>query len=44
MALLVVLTGTTHPGFALFPAFTNSLLLVAAGIAEASGIRFKFVG
>ncbi|UDF03652.1 HPP family protein [Asticcacaulis sp. AND118] len=33
MALLVVLTHTTHPWFALFPAFTNSLLLVAAGIA-----------
>lgn len=33
MALLVVLTHTTNPWFALFPAFTNSLLLVSAGIA-----------
>lgn len=32
MALLVVLTHTTNPWFALFPAFTNSLLLVSAGI------------
>ncbi|ESQ81022.1 HPP family protein [Asticcacaulis sp. YBE204] len=32
MALLVVLTQTHNPWFALFPAFTNSLLLVAAGI------------
>lgn len=33
MALLVVLTHTTHWGFALFPAAFNSLLLVAAGMA-----------
>jgi CBS domain-containing membrane protein len=33
MALLVVLTHTKAPVFALFPAFTNSLLLVAAGLA-----------
>ncbi|MDC7682611.1 HPP family protein [Asticcacaulis sp. BYS171W] len=33
MALLVVLTHTQNPWFALFPAFTNSLLLVAVGIA-----------
>jgi len=33
MALLVVLTHTRAWSFALFPAFTNSLLLVAAGLA-----------
>ncbi len=33
MALLVVLTHTKAPLFALFPAFTNSLLLVLAGLA-----------
>ena len=33
MALLVVLTHTKAPMFALFPAFTNSLLLVLAGLA-----------
>jgi len=33
MALLVVLTHTKAWTFALFPAFTNSLLLVAAGVA-----------
>ena len=32
MALLVVLTHTKAPVFALFPAFTNSLLLVAFGL------------
>jgi CBS domain-containing membrane protein len=32
MALLVVLTHTKAPGFILFPACTNSLLLVAAGL------------
>ena len=32
MALLVVLTHTTAWSFALFPAFTNSLLLVLAGL------------
>ncbi len=31
--LLVVLTHTKAPLFALFPAFTNSLLLVLAGLA-----------
>lgn len=32
MALLVVLTHTKAPAFALFPAFTNSLLLVGFGL------------
>lgn len=32
MALLVVLTHTHAPLFALFPAFTNSLLLVGMGL------------
>jgi CBS domain-containing membrane protein len=32
-ALLVVLTGVTDPAFALYPVLTNSVLLVAVGIA-----------
>ncbi len=42
MALLVVLTHTKAPLFALFPAFTNSLLLVAAGVAYHALTRHSY--
>ncbi len=44
-ALLAVLTHTTSFGFALFPAFTNSLLLVLVGVAynTLSGRRYPHI-
>lgn len=42
MALLVVLTHTRAPLFALFPAFTNSLLLVLAGLAYHALTRHSY--
>ena len=42
MALLVVLTHTRAPMFALFPAFTNSLLLVLAGLAYHALTRHSY--
>jgi len=42
MALLVVLTHTKAPMFALFPAFTNSLLLVLAGLAYHAATRHSY--
>ena len=42
MALLVVLTHTQAPLFVLFPAFTNSLLLVAAGVAYHALTRHSY--
>ena len=38
-ALLVALTGVAQPGFAIFPVMTNSVLLVAAGIAYNQATR-----
>ncbi|RYY51587.1 MAG: CBS domain-containing protein, partial [Comamonadaceae bacterium] len=45
MALLAVLTHTTHASFALFPAFGNSLLLVLAGVLynTATGRRYPHI-
>ncbi len=42
VALLVVLTHTKDPMFALFPAFTNSLILVAAGVAYHALTRHSY--
>ena len=42
MALLVVLTHTQAPVFALFPAFTNSFLLVVAGLAYHAATRHAY--
>ena len=42
MALLVVLTHTRAPMFVLFPAFTNSLLLVLAGLAYHALTRHSY--
>ena len=42
MALLVVLTHTHEWVFALFPAFTNSLLLVVAGLAYHAVTRHSY--
>ena len=42
MALLVVLTHTKAWSFALFPAFTNSLLLVLAGLAYHALTRHSY--
>ena len=45
MALLAVMTQTTHPLFAIFPALVNSVLLVSAGIVynSATGRRYPHV-
>ncbi|MFL6547843.1 MAG: HPP family protein [Povalibacter sp.] len=45
MALFAVLSHATHPAFAIFPALTNSLLLVFAGVAynSATGRRYPHV-
>lgn len=42
MALLIVLAGVKDPTFLLFPAFTNSLLLVIAGIAYNTAFKRNY--